>query len=209
MRRWHYHAVTNQPHSIIVTPKLVQILAGDADNFITHVNIGRAFNMTGAVPHLGAEVPKWYGETIGFWDKDALITWTSNIQGWKVHGNFEFSSKLQTIEIYTPTRDAAGRITGVNHEGIFYDPDALVEPIRMVRNLVKASEVEAGDPYQFIECVPTIYPLNGKATPVAPGTVIQYKVPDMFGRPWAQIWQENFEQGMQKPADEDIFNFGK
>ncbi len=207
MRRWHYHAVTNQPHSIIVTPKLVQILAGDADNFITHVNIGRTFDMTGSVPHFGAEVPKWYGETVGFWDKDALITWTSNIQGWKVHGNFEFSSKLQTIEIYTPTRDAAGKVIGLNQEGIFYDPEGLVEPIRMVRNLKKASEVEAGDPYQFIECVPTIYPLNGHATPVAPGTVIQYKVPDVFGRPWAQIWQDNFEQGMQKPADEDIFSF--
>ena len=207
MRRWHYHAVTNQPHSIIVTPKLVQILAGDADNFITHVNIGRTFDMTGGVPHFGAEVPKWYGETVGFWDKDALITWTSNIQGWKVHGNFEFSSKLQTIEIYTPTRDAAGKVVGLNHEGIFYDPEGLVEPIRMVRNLRKASDVEAGDPYQFIECVPTIYPLNGRATPVAPGTVIQYKVPDMFGRPWAQIWQDNFEQSMRRPADEDIFTF--
>ncbi len=136
-----------------------------------------------------------------------MITWTSNIQGWKVHGNFEFSSKLQTIEIYTPTRDAAGKVVGLNHEGIFYDPDALVQPIRMVRNLVKIADAEAGDPYQFIECVPTIYPLNGRATPVAPGTVIQYKVPDMFGRPWAQIWQEYHEQGMQKPADEDIFTF--
>ena len=29
MRRWHYHAVTNQPHSVIVTPTLVQFLAGD------------------------------------------------------------------------------------------------------------------------------------------------------------------------------------
>jgi hypothetical protein len=207
MRRWHYHGVTNQPHSIIVTPKLVQILAGDADNFITHVNIGRTFVMAGSVPHLGAETPKWYGETVGFWDRDTLITWTSNIQGWKVHGNFEFSNKLQTIEIYTPTRDASGKVVGLNHEGIFYDPESLVEPIRMVRNLVKASDVEAGEPYQFIECVPTIYPLNGKATPVAPGTVIQYKVPDMFGRPWAQIWQENFEKGMQKPAEEDIFTF--
>jgi hypothetical protein len=207
MRRWHYHAVTNQPHSIIVTPKLVQILAGDADNFITHVNIGRTFDTQGTVPHLGAETPKWYGETVGFWDKDVLITWSSNIQGWKVHGNFEFSSKLQTIEIYTPTRDAGGRVIGLNHEGVFYDPDALVQPIRMVRNLVKIADAEAGDPYQFIECVPTIYPLNGRATPVAPGTVIQYKVPDMFGRPWAQIWQEYHEQGMQKPPDEDIFTF--
>ena len=48
MRRWHYHAVTNQPHSVIVTPTLVQFLAGDADNFITNIHIGRSFNMDGA-----------------------------------------------------------------------------------------------------------------------------------------------------------------
>ena len=209
MRRWHYHAVTNQPHSIVVTPKFVQIMEGDADNLVTHVNVGRTFNMSGAVPRLGADVPRWYGETIGFWDKDTLITWTSNIQGWMVHGNFEFSNKLQTIEIYTPNRDAAGKLIGINHEGTFYDPDALVEPIRMVRNLDKVSEVEEGDPYQFIECVPTIYPLNGKATPVSPGTTIQYKVPDMFGRPWAAIYEEYYERGMKRPESADIFNFNK
>ena len=207
MRRWHYHAVTNQPHSIIVTPKLVQIMAGDADNFVTHVNIGRTFNFDGAVPRLGADVPRWYGETIGFWDKDALITWTSNIQPWMVHGNFEFSGKLQTIEIYTPNRDASGKVIGVNHEGIFYDPDALVQPIRIVRNLDKVSEVEEGDPYQFIECVPSIFPLNGRATPVSPGTTIPYKVPDMYGRPWASIYEEYHEQGMQRPEGKDIFDF--
>jgi hypothetical protein len=207
MRRWHYHGVTNQPHSILVTPSLVQVMAGDADNFVTNIHIGRTFNMDGSVPRLGADTPQWYGETIGFWDGEVLITWTSNIQGWKVHGNFEFSNKLQTIEIYTPNRNAAGKVVGVNQEGIFYDPEALVEPIRMVRNLEKISEVEQGDPYQFIECVPTIYPLNGRATPVSPGTVIEYKVPDMFGRPWAQIWEEHYEQGMKRPEGEDIFNF--
>jgi hypothetical protein len=208
MRRWHYHAVTNQPHSIIVTPKLVQIMAGDADNFVTHVNIGRTFNMTGAVPRLGADVPRWYGETIGFWDGDALITWTSNIQGWMVHGNFEFSSKLQTIEIYTPNRDKAGKVIGINHEGTFYDPEALVQPIRIVRNLDKIAEVEEGDPYQFIECVPSIFPVNGKPTPVSPGTTIEYKVPDMYGRPWAQIYEEYHEQGMKRPeSGGDIFDF--
>src|SRR4029079_12352150 len=40
MRRWHYHAVTNQPHTVIVTPTLVQIMAGDADNFITNIHVG-------------------------------------------------------------------------------------------------------------------------------------------------------------------------
>jgi hypothetical protein len=207
MRRWHYHGVTNQPHSIIVTPSLVQILAGDADNFITNIHVGRTFNREGTVPRLGADVPRWYGETIGFWDGDVLITWTSNIQSWKVHGNFEFSSKLQTIEIYTPNRDEAGNVVGLNHEGIFYDPEALVEPIRMVRNLQKISGFEEGDPYQFIECVPTIFPLGGRATPVSPDTVIEHKVPDMYGRPWAAIWEEYHEHGMQRPADDDIFSF--
>ena len=204
MRRWHEAAVWE--HDIMVTPSMVQILAGVARNFITSIHIGRQFNTEGAVPRLGADVPRWYGETIGFWDKDTLITWTSNIQGWKVHAAFEHSNKMQTIEIYTPNRDANGRFLGLNHEAIFYDPEALVEPVRIVRNLVKASGFEEGDPYVFIECTQTIFPIDGTATPVAPGQVIQYRVPDMLGRPWAQIW-EQWEKGMEKPAEKDIFSF--
>ena len=125
--------------------------------------------MDGAVPRLGADVPRWYGETIGFWDKDVLITWTSNIQGWSAHGAFEFSSKMQSIEIYTPLRDAAGKVTALNHEAVLYDPEALVEPIRLVRNFTRLSGFEQGDPYTYIRCVPTIYPVKGHSTPVSPG----------------------------------------
>ncbi len=207
MRRWHYHGVTNQPHQVMVTPKLVQFLAGDADNVIVNVNIGREFRMDGSVPRLGADVPRWYGETIGFWDGDVLITWTSNIQGWKVHGNFEFSSKLQTIEIYTPHRDADGNVIGLDHEGIFYDEDALVEPIRIARNLEKHAELRGGVPYQFIECTPSIFPIDGTATPVSPETVIPYQIPDTYGRPWARYWEQYHEQGMTGAAEDDIFSF--
>jgi hypothetical protein len=207
MRRWHYHAVTNQPHAVLVTPTLVQFSAGDADNFVTNIHVGRTFNLEGMVPRLGAEVPRWYGETIGFWDGDALITWTSNIQGWKVHGNPEFSNQLQAIEIYTPIRDGAGTFTGLHHEGIFYDPDALVEPIRMTRSLERISGFEIGDPITFIECIPTIYPINGLATPVSPGRVIEHKIPDMFNRPWDALWEEFHERGMSRPAQEDVFDF--
>jgi hypothetical protein len=206
MRRW-YGAAIQFPQSVLVTPTLVQIMAGVADNFVTNIHIGREFKMDGAVPRLGADVPRWYGETIGFWDHDALITWTSNIQGWAGHGTFEFSSKMQTIEIYTPTRDAAGKVTGLNHEAVFYDAEALVEPIRIIRNYRRLSGFDEGDPYTFIECIATIYPVNGHATPVSPGAVIQYEVPDMFGRPWAHIWEEYFEEGMKKPKSEDIFTF--
>jgi hypothetical protein len=29
----------------------------------------------------------------------------------------------------------------------------------------------------------------------------------MYGRPWAQIWQEYHEKGMERPEAEDIFSF--
>ena len=205
MRRWHEYATWDW--DIVVTPQLVTIMAGVADNFITNIYVGRDFNLQGNVPHLGPEVPRWYGETVGFWDKDVLITWTSNIQGWMNHGAYEFSSKLQTIEIYSPNRDKNGKFLGLNHESIFYDPEALVEPVRIIRNYVKTSDFQKATPFVFIECLPTIYPVDGKATAVSPGQTIPFKIPDMYGRPWAQNWEQNFEKGMEKPADTDIFKF--
>ena len=209
MRRWYVFSTWVQPHYVIATPDLVQVTAGLARNFITNINVDRSFNMTGAVPRLGADVPRWYGETVGFWDRDSLITWTSNIQGWTAHGVFEFSNKMQTIEIYTPLRDTKGIVTGLNHETVFYDPEALVEPIRIVRNFDRAGGFKDVDPYAFIECIPTILPVKGKATAVAPGEKIEYEVPDFYGRPWAQIWEKYHEQGMQRPVAEDLFDFGK
>jgi hypothetical protein len=160
------------------------------------------------VPRLGADVPRWYGETIGFWDGDVLVTWTSNIQGWTSHGLFEFSSKMQTIEIYAPNRDSTAKFVGLNHETVFYDSEALVEPVRIVRDFVKTSGFEEGEPYVFPECIQTIFPVRGLATPIAPGTTFEHDVLDMYGRPWAQLWEKYWEQGLQRPAeDEDVFSF--
>jgi hypothetical protein len=206
MRR--FAAPATWEHYIVATPHYVQIMAGVARNFITNIHIGPEFKTDGAVPYLGAQVPRWYGETIGFWDGDALIAWTSNVQGWKTHGAFEHSSQLQSIEIYTSRRDEGGKFLGLNHEVIVYDPEALVEPIRIIRNLDKLNGFEAGEPYVVIDCVPTIYPINGKATPVSPGTTFEYTQPDMYGRPWAQIYEQYWEEGMERPdANEDLFDF--
>jgi hypothetical protein len=213
MRRWYPAAVWE--HYIIATPDLVHVRAGVARNFIQDIYVGRNFNTDdvakGGVPRLGPPVPRWYGETVGFWDKDVLITWTSNIQGWKSHSEFEFSSKLQSIEIYTPIREA-GKFMGLNHETILYDSEALVEPVRIVRNLHKINQFKDADqtPYPFIECVQTIFSVDGKNAPLTPGKSIEYEMPDMYGRPWAAIWERYFEKGMSKPATgEDIFNFDK
>jgi len=82
-----------------------------------------------------------------------------------------------------------------------------VEPLRIVRNFAKQSDLQEGDPYIFIECVQTLYPVNGLTTPITPGTMLQYQVPDMYGRPWAQLWEQYHEQGMERPDEEDIFRF--
>src|SRR5690606_12508351 len=159
---------------------------------------------------LGEAVPRWYGETIGFWDGDVLITWTSNIQAWKSHSMFEHSGRLQSIEIYTPIREEDGTFVGLNHETILYDDEALVEPVRIVRNLHKINNFTDPDqtPYTFIECVQTIFSIDGINSPLTPGAVIEYEVPDMYGRPWATIWERYFEQGMSRPdPDEDLFSF--
>ena len=206
LRRWGQFAVWE--HYIIMNPEVVQIMAGVARNIITQVHIGREFNLEGAVPRLDADVARWYGETIGFWDNDTLITWTSNVQAWRGHGQFEFSNKMQSIEIYTPNRDASGKFLGLNHEAILYDPEALVEPIRIVRNFQKRGSLTEDTPYVYIDCVQTIFPVNGQSTPLTPGTKFEYEVPDMYGRPWAHIWEERFEEGMTRPdPNEDNFSF--
>jgi len=211
MRRFDPVATQPQinPHFFVVTPHLVTITTGVARNFTTNINIGRQFRMDGAVPRLGADVPRWYGETVGFWDEDALVTWTANIQGWTVHGKFEFSSKMQTVEIYSPERDAAGKITAMKHESIFYDPEALVEPIRIVRVMNRMGDLDEGAPYTFIECVPNLFPVKGRSTHVSPGDVVSFDLPDIYGRPWAKNWEKYFEQGMKRPDNsEALFDFG-
>jgi hypothetical protein len=213
MRRYYPFSVWE--HYIVATPDLVQITAGVARNFITNIHVGREFKMddvaAGGVPRLGEAVPRWYGETVGFWDGDVLITWTSNIQAWKSHSSFEWSGKMQSIEIYTPIRGDGGEFVGLNHESIFYDSEALVEPIRIVRNLHKINKFTDDNqvPYPFIECVQTIFSIEGHNAPVSPGDVIEYEVPDMYGRPWDAIWRKYFEQGMSRPEenDEALFNF--
>jgi hypothetical protein len=212
MRRWYWAAV--HEHYVLVTPDVFQLTAGVARNFITRVHIGRQFNMEdvakGGVPRLGAAVPRWYGESIGFWDKDTLITWTSNIQAWKSHTNFEFSHKMQSIEIYTPIRDKSGAFLGLNHEAILYDPEALVEPVRIVRNMLKVADYtdDKETPQDFIECIQTIYNVNGQNVSGSPGSKIELEIPDMYGRPWDKIWHDNFEKDMKRPDhSEELFNF--
>jgi hypothetical protein len=69
-----------------------------------------------------AEFAKWHGESIGFWNGDALIVHTNQIRGWK-GGVSEFTDSLETVERY---RRVGTRIEG---EITLYDPNVFVRPV--------------------------------------------------------------------------------
>lgn len=187
-----------------LVPEQVQFFTG-AGGGVRTIYIGREFNMTGPVPRLGPDIAQWYGESIGFWDGEALISWTSNIHSWGTHGSYEYSNKLQTIEIWTP-RYQDGTLIGLDQEAIFYDEEALVEPLRQSRFWGFNNPLGKGPAHNAIYCKQTIYAIDGHPQEIPPGTVIQYEVEDWGNRPWARIWEKNFEKGMQKPkAETDQF----
>jgi hypothetical protein len=192
MRQW---ATGPKPSRIIVTPEIVMFLGSGSANMWRIVHLNREFP-------LGSDVPQWYGDTIGFWDGDALITWTSNVQGWNQHSSWEWSDKLETIEILTPARDAAGQFIGIDWETIIYDPDALAQPVRILWHRNYQQSWTAAGRVGWSECTRPLYPINGYANHVAPGQVIEYRVPDMLDRPWAKIWEEYFERDMGRPKQQ-------
>lgn len=189
MRQW---ATGPKPNRIIVTP---QVVLFQGANMSRTVHLGREFP-------LGDDVPQWYGDTIGFWDGETLIAWTANIQGWNQHSGWEWSDRLEAIDILTPARDAAGKFLGIDWETVLYDAEALVEPVRILwhRNFQRTFDQAGRVGYQ--ECTRPLYPVDGFATPVSPGQTIEYRVPDMLDRPWAKIWEEYFEDGMERPKQE-------
>ncbi len=185
--RWWSEASLGGDIEVMTTPHQVQFLSGIADNFLRRVLIGRN--------HV-QKVPQWYGETVGFWNGNTLVAWTANVQGWTItHSMFEYSSRMQTIEVFTPSAD--GKVITV--DTTFYDPEAFTRPL----HIVTPWEFRTGldDPearFTFVECRVQGTIVNGpdgKPTQLLPG---EAGYVDYFGRPWAQNWEEHFEKGWIK-----------
>ena len=191
MRQW---ATGPKPTRVVVTPEVVLFMGSGSGNMWRVVHLNREFP-------LGPGIRQWYGDTIGFWDGDALITWTANVQGWNQHSSWEWSDSLESIEILTPVRDAGGKLLGLDWEAVLYDSEALVEPVRILWHRNYQQGWDTADRLGWVECTRPLYPVKGFATPVAPGQVIEYRVPDMFNRPWTQIWEEYFEKNMERPKE--------
>ena len=185
--RWWAEASLGGDIEVMMTPDQVQFLSGIADNFLRRVLVGRTHVF---------QVPQWYGETVGFWNGTTLVAWTANVQGWTLsHSMFEYSSSMETIEVFTPGAD--GRTITV--DTTFYDPEAFTRPLHTVTPWQQRSPL--GDPdwrFNFVECRVQSTIVNGpegKPTELIPG---EPGFIDYFGRPWAQNWEEHFEKDWVK-----------
>ena len=188
--RWWAEASLGGTIEVMMTPHQVQFLSGIADNLLRKVLIGRK--------HV-QQVPQWFGETIGFWNGNTLVAWTANVQGWTLsHSMFEFSSQMETIEVFRPSAD--GKTITV--ESTFYDPEAFTRPLHTVtpwQFVVGLDDPEAR--HTFVECRVQSTILNGPDGRPTQLTFLDEGYIDYFGRPWAQNWEKHFEQGWQRPDD--------
>jgi len=190
--RWWAQPSQAGNFQLTMTTWNVQFISGIADNFLRQVMVGKEQHVQ--------KVLQWYGETIGFWDGTTLVTWTANIQGWTLtHSMFESSDKMETVETFKPAYDAGGKFVGLDHEAIFYDPDAFVAPVRAsYRFARRATPDDPNRRYTYIECLSNIRNTNGRPTQL---TATDPRFVDYYGRPWAKNWEKYFEAGWDKPQD--------
>jgi hypothetical protein len=193
--RWWAAASQGQNFQLTMTASQVQFLSGVAANFLRQVLIGQE--------HV-QKVPQWYGETVGFWDGDTLVTWTANVQGWTLsHSMFEFSGKMETVETYKAAYDLAGKYIGMDHEAVFYDPEAFVQPLHATARFLRQAPNPARPArYTYIECLSNLRNVNGRPTQLTAADGVRFI--DYYGRPWAQNWEKFFEQGWDKPDTNGI-----
>ncbi len=104
--RWWAELSRGGTFQLTMSPWNVQLISGVAGIFLRQVLVDE---------EPVQEVPQWYGETVGFWDGDTLVTWTSKVQPWTLsHSMFEFSSKMESVETFKP---ALGRKRPVHRAG--------------------------------------------------------------------------------------------
>jgi hypothetical protein len=189
--RWWAAASQGSNFELTVTPYKVQFISGVADNFLREVLIGRQ--------HV-QQVPQWYGETVGFWDGETLVSWTANIQPWTQHTMFESSPQMETVETFKPAYDAERKLVGIDHEAIWYDPLALVQPVRLTERFLRIAPPDHPQArFTFIECLSNIRNVNGRPQQL---TRTDPNYVDYYGRPWAQNWEAWFEKGWDRPDSE-------
>ena len=105
---------------------------------------------------------------------------------------------LEVIETFTPAENG-----GLVVEATFYDPEAFVRPLHVVTPWNRTGGIDDTERrYTFVECRVQSTIVNGPDGRPTQLTFGDEGYIDYFGRPWAQNWEEHFEQGLTDPPAE-------
>jgi hypothetical protein len=115
---------------------------------------------------------------------------------------FENSGKLEAVETFKPVYDDHGKFIGLDDEAVFYDPEALVQPVRLKDRFLRlATPDNPTSRYTFIECLSNVHNVDGRPKQLNKN---DSEFVDYYGRPWAQVWEKYFEVGWDKPPSNEV-----
>ena len=188
--RWWVSVSRGENFQMVTTPWMVQAVSGIGDNFLRQVMVDK--------PKHVLDNPQFFGETIGFWDGATLVTWTAKVQGWILHSMFEYSNQMEVVETWKP-RMENGVFAGLNHEAIFYDPEAFVAPLLATQQFQRIATAQTeGARFMPVACLSNIQNTDGRPGQLGPSDP---RFVDYYNRPWAKVWEKYFEVGWEKSDD--------
>jgi hypothetical protein len=90
-------------------------------------------------PHSTPEGNTWLGDSIGFWDGDRLVVWTTAVKAADyLRGYPDNSAALEGIEIWQRVKGEGGRPDRIVVQATMYDPVGLTAPWNVAMSYVKA-----------------------------------------------------------------------
>lgn len=168
-----------------VTPQAVSMIIPD----FSRANIGLRWVETSGNGHAPEEF--WFlhfmGESIGFWDGDALVVHTNQLRGWMHgHGELEYSDELTMVERYQRVGDT------MNVEVTLYDPIAFKQPLFAEATLTLREEPETL-PWSFCSIsigpsINTYFDEDGFLQERSPMDPMWWNPTDP--RPWGKVWED-------------------
>jgi hypothetical protein len=121
-------------------------------------------------PHATPEGNTWLGDSIGFWDGDRLVVWTTAVKAADyLRGYPDNSAALEGIEVWRRVKGDAGRPDRIVVQATMYDRVGLTAPWNIAMSYVKADYEHR---IRYWDCALTSNDLrspDGRTTVVLPG----------------------------------------
>jgi hypothetical protein len=128
-------------------------------------------------PHATPEGNTWLGDSIGFWNGDKLVIWTSAVKAADyLRGYPDNSSELEGIEVWQRVKGTNGRPDRIVVQATMYDPVGLTAPWNVATSYVKADYEHR---FRYWDCALSsndVLSGDGRTTSILPGEK-GYKAP--------------------------------